>query len=267
MKIPRNLSLMLAVVLGGCQEAVEPTVPRSGTDLPITAAVDGSRMITLSPSDALNSTLASPFSVGTVVSPFGPDNYATKTLTVTNSGTRTTSAISVSWPGAPFAITDDQCTGRSLGVVGSKKSSCTLTVTFTPNSTGAFTATLTISIAQPKATLTVYLSGTAQDLGYTISGRVFIDQDFDGNYQPNTDIGADGYEVILKDQSGTTILQNTTTGTEGTYAFGGVSNGSYQVAVTTLTGDVLTTQNPILVNVTSADRTGILFGFFRVSSP
>ena len=89
---------------------------------------------------------------------FGPvplGAYDDQTLTVTNTGDRASSGLTVTVAGSPaYALTADRCSGHTLG----PGKSCTATVRFSPTSTGAANATLTVSgkhrVAPASATLT-----------------------------------------------------------------------------------------------------------------
>ena len=143
---PLALAVAAAALTLGCGDGPEAGLP---TDPDFGAAA--TRTVTISP--------GSPVAFGTLMAPFGSANTAAKTFTITNGAAKVTTALTVQPLSAPFAITGDNCTGRSLGT-SAKNKSCTVTVTFTPTAVGTATATLTVLIAQPKTTLKVDLSGT-----------------------------------------------------------------------------------------------------------
>ena len=149
---PILLLPFLAALAAGCgEDSGTPTGPELGPSL-----AAGLRVIAVTP------TVHVPFSP--VTAPFGPANATTQTYTVTNVGTRVTSALTLTIAGtgaAAYRIEpgDDRCTGRSLATSGKNKS-CTVKITFAPAEVGTFTATLSVSVAQPKAAVGVFLTGT-----------------------------------------------------------------------------------------------------------
>ena len=239
MRAPSRLALPLAFVLAlGCgdEDAALPT----GPDL----APAATRTVTISPS-------AEPVTFGPVTGPFGSTNTVSTTFTVTNGGSRVTSALAVAPLSAPFAIAADHCTGRSLATSGKNKS-CTVTVTFTPTEVGTATATLRVLIAQPKTTLTVNLSGTGRSPTAAITGKVFTDPNVDG-LKLAAEPGLPGVLVQLRNETGQLLASTVTTG-DGDFQFSGLTAGSYQVGVTAPEGTAITTQNaqPKVVQLTSA---------------
>jgi hypothetical protein len=218
----------------------------------------GTRTITISP----NSTPDNPLSIGSVTAPFSSTNSVSKTFTVSNSGTKVTSNLTVSPLSAPFAITADNCTGHSLGT-SSKNNSCTFTVTFTPTAAGTPTAALTVTVAQPKTTFTVNLSGTAQVLVHSLSGTVFNDANIDG-VQGSGEGGVNGVTVQLT--IGATVTPATTANT-GAFTFPSVPDGaSYVVSVVPPAGEGVTAParnssgDRVYSGTLSADVTGLDFG-------
>jgi hypothetical protein len=345
------LSLALTTACGGDTDTLAP-----GGDERLLAAAQGTRVIEVAPS-------TNPVSFGTVQSPFESATPTTQIFTVTNVGSKVTSGLALSITGtgaAAYSIKpgDDGCTGRSLQLSGKNKS-CTVKVTFAPAAAGTFTAALTVTVAQPKATVTVNLSGsgayatsitirsavtgsdvsvnftaaggltpasfalangasrtfsgaapgpysvtettptgyrlvnltcTASGAGtsvntnvlqatitlasggsvdcvYTtaefiavLSGTVFDDTDLTGAKGAG-ETGHAGVTVNLKDGSGITTLQTTTTGNDGSYSFN-AATGSYKIEVVAPAGTAITTQNagPRTVDVTSADVLGLDVG-------
>lgn len=93
-------------------------------------------------------------------------------------GTKVTSGLTVAITGAgaaaySIAAGDGGCTGRSLGLT-TKNKTCTVKVTFAPSAAGTFAAALTVTVAQPKAQVSVNLTGTgaAAPLGPTVTVTV-----------------------------------------------------------------------------------------------
>jgi hypothetical protein len=153
------LPLLAAVITAGCGDNADTA---TGPSL----AAGGTRLITVSPG-------TNPVSFGTVTAPFGSANVTTQTFTVTNTGTRSSSGITVALTGtgaAAYGILpgDDGCTGRSLTTSGKNKT-CMIKVTFAPTETGTFTAALVVNVAQPKSTTTINLTGAAGPATGTIA--------------------------------------------------------------------------------------------------
>ena len=143
----------LAALAAGCgADSGTPTGPEAGPSL-----AAGGRGISISPS-------TDPVSFGAVAVPAGPTNSTTQTFTVTNGGTRVTSALALAITGegaAAYRIDpgDDRCSGRSLATSGKNKT-CTFKVSFAPAAAGVFSATLSVTVAQPKTTVSVNFTGT-----------------------------------------------------------------------------------------------------------
>ena len=81
---------------------------------------------------------------------------------MTNTGTATLTISSVSLTGTnpgDFAKTGDTCTGANMA----PSNTCTVTVTFTPTTTGARSATLSISDNASGSPHTLPLSGTGTE--------------------------------------------------------------------------------------------------------
>jgi hypothetical protein len=228
----------VAAVVAGCGDSRNglPTDPDFGSA--------AARTVTITPS-------TDPVTFGPLTAPFGPPNAASKTFTITNAGPKTTTALTVSPLLAPFVITGDNCTGRSLATSGKNKS-CTVTVTFTPTAIGTATATLTVLIAQPKTTLKVDLSGTG-NAAPSIGGTVFTDPDVNG-IKGATESGLADVTVGLFDGSTHGLLAESVTDADGKYLFSGLTTGSYRVEVGTPAGMAVTTPNaqPASIALTSA---------------
>lgn len=93
---------------------------------------------------------------------------AAQTITLSNSSAATLSITSIAITGTdPTDFADTTTCGSSLTV----GSSCTISVTFTPPSIGAFSADVTITDDAPNSPQTVALSGTGQEL-VQVSGNV-----------------------------------------------------------------------------------------------
>ncbi|MGD0921458.1 MAG: choice-of-anchor D domain-containing protein, partial [Terriglobia bacterium] len=99
------------------------------------------------------------------------------TETVTNTGATTLTISGVSLTGTnpgDFAKTGDTCTGANVAPANS----CTITVTFTPTTTGARSATLSITDNAPDSPQTVPLTGTgtAPTVGLSLASLAFGNQ-------------------------------------------------------------------------------------------
>ncbi|HYC33200.1 MAG TPA: SdrD B-like domain-containing protein [Gemmatimonadales bacterium] len=156
----RHARLMWSVPLLaalGCGGETDLTAPGGPAEIANAAGPSGSRAVEVSPG-------SDPVSFGTVQAPFESALPRTQTFTVTNVGTKVTSGLAVSITGpdaAAYGIKpgDDACTAKSLQTSG-KNRSCTVKVTFAPSAAGTYLAALNVSVAQPKATYTVNLSGS-----------------------------------------------------------------------------------------------------------
>jgi Ca2+-binding RTX toxin-like protein len=83
----------------------------------------------------------------------------------------------------------------------------------------------------------------------TVSGTVFNDANLDGK-QEATEAGIAGQTVRLLE--GTAVIATTTTASDGSYSFSGVSAGNYTVSVTQAAGDTFTTAGTANVTVTAS---------------
>jgi hypothetical protein len=245
-RAPALLSLLTAFACTGGDDVTAP----SAADLTITAAAGGSRVISVLPAQNDFGTVA----LG---------GTSTRTITVTNTGTKVTSGLVVSITGAAatdysIAAGDDGCTGRSLALSGKNKS-CAIKVTFAPASAGTRNATLTAAVAQPKTSVSVGLVGTAPAQFHTLSGTVFTDADLDG-LMGDTEAGVGGVVVRMVNGSGTTLASRTTR-TDGTYVMEFLPTTSGTLAIVAPSGMLITTPNaqPRTVTVTG-DQTGLDFG-------
>jgi hypothetical protein len=81
---------------------------------------------------------------------------AAKTFTLTNSQAVALTSISIKTTG-DFAVSSTTC-GTSLAA----KTSCTISVTFTPKTTGALTGTLSVTESGDPSSLTSNLKGTGK---------------------------------------------------------------------------------------------------------
>ncbi len=99
--------------------------------------------------------------------PYGPEPVAgtspTQTFTLTNNSTGTISQITSGFQGADpgdFTVLNTSCTGTLLA-----NTSCTLNIAFTPQGTGARSASLAVTYTSSgvQNTLTAQVSGTADD--------------------------------------------------------------------------------------------------------
>lgn len=106
--------------------------------------------------------LALPFPIQTVGTTSAP---LTATLTNSNGVFLTISSIALSGTNASdFAISSNSC-GTSLTI----GASCSVSLTFTPSTSGPFSAALTITDSAPNSPQSVALSGTGTDAALTLS--------------------------------------------------------------------------------------------------
>lgn len=123
--------------------------------------------------------------------PYGPEPVAgtspTQTFTLTNNSTGTITQITSGFQGADpgdFTVLNTSCTGTLLA-----NTSCTLNVAFTPQATGARSASLAVTYtsAGVQNTLTAAVSGTADDYEITLASgamqQITIPQGFAATYQ------------------------------------------------------------------------------------
>jgi hypothetical protein len=83
---------------------------------------------------------------------------SSQTFTLSNSGGSASAALTVELSGSPsFAITEDLCTGTSIG----PNKSCTVTVEYAPTVSGASSATLTANGKKVQATTSQTLTGSS----------------------------------------------------------------------------------------------------------
>jgi uncharacterized repeat protein (TIGR01451 family) len=195
--------------LAGCGD--RGPAPVAADDPPHTAALDvqttaNGRELTVSPT---------PYDFGSVV--LGTPLPPSQLFTFTNTGTKGTSALTVSLSGASaFTIAADNCTGTSLG----KGKSCTVTVRFAPAAAGPVTATLRAISKQPDATATVQVTGTG--VPSSVSVGDFVWHDVNGN--GIQDAGEPGIAGVTLTLTGTTnvgalVTDHTTTDAAGHYQF------------------------------------------------
>jgi len=114
-------------------------------------------------------------------------NNSIKTITITNIGDASLIFGTISTSGAPFSISSDTCSGKTVAANGT----CSLTTQFTPTGKGAFTGSLSIpSNDQDLSTATVPLSGS-------------------GSMAPNISLSESSYDfggVVLNNSSDKTFV-------------------------------------------------------------
>ena len=221
----------MTLAAAGCgEDSGTTTGPEQGLSL----AAAGTRVISILPS-------GDPVDFGTLIAPFGPDEASFASFMITNEGTKGTSALTVALTGPNAALYriepgSDTCTGRSLGT-SSRTKSCFVMVAFAPTAVGTFTAKLSVTVAQPKTTVSVNLTGRAVEgigivnirsqvtgtdvtTSYAMSGRSFSLTDGQGfsfvSVSPGTRQAAmtaipDGYQLdsITCSETGLPGYQNT----------------------------------------------------------
>lgn len=89
-----------------------------------------------------------------------------RTFTVRNAGMMPTGLLAIDLAGGPFQITSNGCSGISLN----NNDTCTIGVIFTPTTTGAASATLTVRASQPAPVLGGMVSATVNGTGVAAVG-------------------------------------------------------------------------------------------------
>ncbi|MDI9608989.1 MAG: SdrD B-like domain-containing protein [Candidatus Verstraetearchaeota archaeon] len=101
---------------------------------------------------------------------------------------------------------------------------------------------------------------------YSISGFIFNDQDRSGSYNEG-DSPLEGWTVMLYDSVGN-LLNTSTTGNDGAFAFANLNNGSYTIIEVIPINWVNSTPRVIPINISGASVSGISIGnYYNVSSP
>lgn len=111
-----------------------------------------------------------------------------------------------------------------------------------------------------------------QQIG-TVSGAIFVDSDGNGR-QDAGESGLGGVVVTLQGQAqaataGTAGLNTTVSASDGSYSFGGLTAGSYQLVVTPPAGYVATEANPVNVALSAAGTdaaVAVSMGFVTVGN-
>jgi len=118
-------------------------------------------------------------------------------LTLSNYGTTALNIATIT-ASANFAETDN-CSGTSLA----SGANCTVNVTFTPNATGVFNGTISVSDNAPGSPQTVSLNGTGITSQYTLTGFCFHQI----NYIPNCTFTQDLAQCPAGQQAGTPSIE------------------------------------------------------------
>ena len=123
----------------------------------------------------------------------GANTSASQLFTLTNNGARASGKLTVTPLAAPFAITANSCTGKSLR----PGQSCSITVAYSPTSDGASdSASLSVTSTKPAAHASASLSGASTSP--TMSSQQLCEA-AGGTYStdPSSDqLGGDGTFVI-----------------------------------------------------------------------
>ena len=143
-------------------QAIEQANPDGSSAQAIVTGLGEPELMAVTPPPAALAFTPSPFDYGQV----GTGQPVSQTFTLANTGGQATGTLTDTLTGsAAFTITGDTCTGTSLAASGT----CTVTVQFAPPSRATFTAALTSASANPAATATVALTGTAPRFLYWIN--------------------------------------------------------------------------------------------------
>lgn len=220
----------------------------------------------------------------------------TYTLTVTNAGPSTATNVVVT-DQLPSQLTFSSASAsqgtasNSSGTVTANlgsiapNSSATVTINTTVNATSPISVTnvATVQATETESNITNNTATVSTQLGQvrTISGRVFIDEDYDGKLG-SLDHGLAGMILVLRTTSGTEVAR-TTSDADGNYSFTNISEGEYDLvqiqSVTTYEGmgiddglndiagtrSTLTDNNTMRIVLSNGDSTGNSFIWFRQS--
>jgi hypothetical protein len=161
-------------------------------------------------------------------------NTASKTFTLTNSGSSATSALTITLTGPAFIKTADSCTGISLG----PGTSCTVAVSYAPASASpSDTGTLTATGPKGAATASLTLRGASANT-VTVTG-------------PGNQTGTVGTAVSLQIQA-----SDSASGQALTYSAAGLPVGLSIGSSTGLISGTPTAAGTWNVTVTATDTTG-----------
>jgi hypothetical protein len=174
---------------------------------------------TAAPSATLKAS-ASSLSFGSITA----GTTSTKSLVITNSGTASATISQIATGNAVFSVT-----GATLPATVAAGGSLTLTVTFTPATSAAYTGTLAVQSNATNPTLSVALSGTG--LAVAVQHSVTLTW-------AEASTGVSGYNVYRSTQSGTGYTKlNSSLDTSLSYVDTTVSAGqTYYYVVTSVDG-------------------------------
>ena len=154
-----------------------------------------------------------------------PHSSSEQSVSLSNTGGQPLTISSVGLTGADagdFKIDADTCTGQSIA----SGLGCAVTLTFSPQASGARTAQLAFTDNASGSPQTVSLTGSGTDLG-TVDGAVL-----DGGNPTHPPVSGAGLEICP--QVGSNIAancQSATTGTGGGYSFEGLQAGPWLIQV------------------------------------
>jgi hypothetical protein len=170
------------------------------------------------------------------------------TFALSNGGSRTYQEMA---PGS-YTVSEVTPAGHTLISLD-----CTFLGAGTSASTSLSLSTASITIASGGS---IDCTFTTTAIIATLSGTVFDDPDLSGT-KGAAEPGHGDVTVNLKDGAGTTTLQTTTTGSDGSYAFT-TATGSYRIEVVAPAGTAITTSNtqPRSLTVSSATVSGLDVG-------
>lgn len=114
-------------------------------------------------------------------------NSATRTVTLSNPGTASTTLNGITSTGAEFAIQSNTC-GASLA----PGASCAVNISFAPSTTGVRSGALTVASSAPGSPISIALSGTGATLdGNQAAGKPVVASSALGNFPASNAVDGD----------------------------------------------------------------------------
>lgn len=181
-----------------------------------------------------------------------PGDQLTYTIVVTNHGLSTAQGVTLvdvlpsgvtfvsgTGPGGTALTASGQNVNRDIGTLAPGDSQTfTILATVDEGTSGTLTNQVTVATTTSEGndtnpnTASASTTATIPDPNNAgLSGRVFVDHNNDGLFDPATDRLLGGVTVQLLDAGTSTIVASTTTDTDGQWAFANLAAGSYDVRV------------------------------------